>query len=74
MADTLRTRIAAALRDIRGDLTYEAMADAVIRELGLHRQDRTFTTYGNTTPLTMYRYHTNWRTTGTDTEVTNPPR
>ena len=31
----LRTRIAAALRHMTGDLTYEAMADAVIRELGL---------------------------------------
>ena len=29
----LRTRIAAALRNMTGDLTYEAMADAVIREL-----------------------------------------
>ena len=31
--DDLRTRIAAALRTMTGDLTYEAMADAVIREL-----------------------------------------
>lgn len=31
--DDLRTRIAAALRNMKGDLTYEAMADAVIREL-----------------------------------------
>ena len=33
MSDDLRTRIAAALRTMTGDLTYEAMADAVIREL-----------------------------------------
>jgi hypothetical protein len=31
----LRTRIAAALRNMTGDLTYEAMADAVIREIDL---------------------------------------
>lgn len=30
---SIRTRIAAALRHMTGDLTYEAMADAVIREL-----------------------------------------
>lgn len=33
MSDDLRTRIAAALRNMTGDLTYEAMADAVIAEL-----------------------------------------
>jgi len=33
--DVLRTRIAAVLRNMTGDLTYEAMADAVIRELDL---------------------------------------
>ena len=39
MTDSLRIRIADALRTMTGDLTYEAMADAVIRELGL-RKDR----------------------------------
>jgi hypothetical protein len=37
----LRDRIAAALRNVRGDLTYEALADAVIRELGLRKQSQT---------------------------------
>ena len=31
----LRTRIADALQNMTGDLTHEAMADAVIAELGL---------------------------------------
>ena len=31
----LRDRIAAALRNIKGDVTFEAMADAVILELDL---------------------------------------
>ena len=35
MTDNLRDRIATALRNLTGDLTYEAIADAVIRELGL---------------------------------------
>ena len=35
MSDTLRDRIATALRNLTGDLTYEAIADAVIRELNL---------------------------------------
>ena len=34
MTDNLRDRIATALRNLTGDLTYEAIADAVIRELG----------------------------------------
>ena len=33
LSQSLRARIAAALRTMTGDLTYEAMADAVIREL-----------------------------------------
>jgi hypothetical protein len=36
--EVLRDRIAAALRNMTGDLTYEALADAVIRELGLQKQ------------------------------------
>ena len=39
MTDSLRDRITAALRNMTGDLTYEAMADAVIRELGNLRQE-----------------------------------
>ena len=35
MTDNLRDRIATALRNLTGDLTYEAIADAVIRELNL---------------------------------------
>jgi hypothetical protein len=35
MTDSLRIRIADALRTMTGDLTYEAMADAVIRELDM---------------------------------------
>jgi hypothetical protein len=38
---SLRDRIAAALRNVRGELTYEALADAVIRELGLRKQSQT---------------------------------
>ena len=34
----LRTRIAAALQGMSGDLTFEALADAVIAELGLRRE------------------------------------
>ena len=39
MTDSLRDRITAALRNMTGDLTYEAMADAVIRKLGLQQED-----------------------------------
>ena len=35
MTDSLRDRITAALRNMTGDLTYEAMADAVIEALAL---------------------------------------
>ena len=42
MSDDLRTRIATALRTMTGDLTYEAMADAVIRELRLNERQWTW--------------------------------
>ena len=51
----LRTRIANALRNMTGDLTYEAMADAVIRELKLEPEYRFFP---NDPPLA--RYVTEW--------------
>lgn len=35
----LRTRIADALRNMIGDLTYEAMADAVICELAIYEEE-----------------------------------
>ena len=35
----LRTRIVAALRNMTGDLTYEAMADAVIRTVSNYRRE-----------------------------------
>lgn len=36
---SLRVRIAAALRTMTGDLTYEAMADAVIRAVSDYRRE-----------------------------------
>ena len=44
MADDLRTRIAQALQNMDGDITFESMADAVIRELNL--QPETLCTSG----------------------------
>lgn len=41
MTDNLRDRIATALRNLTGDLTYEAIADAVIRELELKEGGKT---------------------------------
>lgn len=56
----LRTRIAAALRNMTGDLTYEAMADAVIAALLPKREglwgwiDGTVSTNGKTgNPITL---------------------
>ena len=60
MSDSLRIRIADALRTMTGDLTYEAMADAVIRELGLRRDDEY--EIGSYTPSGRYRYVTEWET------------
>ena len=60
MSDSLRTRIADALRTMTGDLTYEAMADAVIRELGLQRDDEY--ELGSYTPSGRSRYVTEWET------------
>ena len=56
----LRTRIANALRNMTGPnasgdpISYEGMADAVIRELGL-RQERQQGPYNF-----LYRYATDW--------------
>ena len=61
MPDDLRTRIAAALRNMTGDLTYEAMADAVIRELGLRRASRP-NDYQHVNYPPGDRYITDWLT------------
>ena len=55
----LRTRIANALRHMTGDLTYEAMADAVIRELGLEIERGG--TYAIGGEATSHRYVTEWK-------------
>jgi hypothetical protein len=55
----LRDRIAAALRNVRGDLTYEALADAVIRELKLHREVE-IAQAGIRIKVTAHRYVTEW--------------
>ena len=65
MSDDLRTRIAAALRNMTGDLTYEAMADAVIRELGLRpelgqRSKPTGPLWGANNRYNVTRYVTEW--------------
>ena len=67
MSDDLRTRIAAALRNMTGDLTYEAMADAVIRELGLRpelgqRSKPTGPLWGANNRYNVTRYVTEWET------------
>ena len=59
MSDSLRIRIADALRTMTGDLTYEAMADAVIRELGLRREDDYDKFLGK---IMGHRYVTEWET------------
>lgn len=50
----LRTRIAQALQNMTGQITFESMADAVIAELGLDRQ----THYDP--DCHYYRYVTDW--------------
>jgi len=65
VSDDLRTRIAAALRNMTGDLTYEAMADAVIRELGLRpelgqRSKPTGPLWGANNRYNVTRYVTEW--------------
>jgi len=65
VSDDLRTRIAAALRNMTGDLTYEAMADAVIRELGLRpelgqRSKPTGPLWGANNRYNVSRYVTEW--------------
>ena len=59
MTDNLRDRIATALRNLTGDLTYEAIADAVIRELGLKRASRP-SNYGHVNYPPGYQYITDW--------------
>lgn len=49
----------------------EHLADRIVSQLGLQRQDRNFNTYGQP-PVTMHRYQTNWRVTDTGTAVANP--
>ena len=62
MTDDLRTRIATALRNMTGDLTYEAMADAVIRELGMREERRRFDTLFANRDEPQTRYVTEWTT------------
>ena len=64
MTDNLRDRIATALRNLTGDLTYEAIADAVIRELELkeERADKQRPMHACATPGLYYRYVTKWTT------------
>jgi hypothetical protein len=66
-SDDLRTRIVDILQTQWTQLTSEyswdedclTLADAVIRELGLKRQDSTFTTYDSIEPA-AHRYVTDW--------------
>jgi len=60
VTDNLRDRIATALRNLTGDLTYEAIADAVIRELGLVVEDGECSYCQAQLP--GFRYVTEWTT------------
>ena len=65
MSDSLRIRIADALRTMTGDLTYEAMADAVILQLGLRpelgqRSKPTGPLWGLNNSYNVTRYVTEW--------------